>query len=151
MRVSLDVKDTFDAAWRPSILNGLRACGCPKNLYDLTKSYFSQRTAILATNSVRVEREIIKGCPQGSCCGPGFWKVQYNSLLKLNFQAQTKAVAFDEDQILATSGESVRAVEKYSNGELSKITALSKNNKIRLNKEKSKVMLVSRKKRKELK
>jgi hypothetical protein len=44
---SLDVKGAFDAAWWPSILNGLKVCGCPKNLYNLTKSYFSQRTAIL--------------------------------------------------------------------------------------------------------
>jgi hypothetical protein len=40
--VSLDVKGPFDAAWWPSILNGLKACGCPRNLYNLTKSYFSQ-------------------------------------------------------------------------------------------------------------
>jgi hypothetical protein len=59
--VSLDIKGAFDAAWWPSILNSLRACGCPKNLYNLTKSYFSQRTAVLSTNSVRMKREVIKG------------------------------------------------------------------------------------------
>ena len=32
--VSLDVKGAFDAALWPSILNGLKACGCPKNLYN---------------------------------------------------------------------------------------------------------------------
>ena len=41
--------------------------------------------------------------------------------------------------------------ENYLNGELSEITAWSKNNKIRFNEEKSKVMLVSRRKQKELK
>ena len=55
--VTLDVEGAFDAAWWPSILNGLKACGCPKNLYSLTKSYFSQRTAVLSTNSIRIERE----------------------------------------------------------------------------------------------
>jgi hypothetical protein len=74
--VRLDVKWAFDAAWWPSILNRLRASGCPKNLYDLTKSYFGRRTAILSTNSVRLERELSKGCPQGSCCGPGFWNIR---------------------------------------------------------------------------
>jgi hypothetical protein len=73
--VSLDVKGAFDAAWWPSILNSLRACGCPKNLYNLTKSYFSQRTAVLSTNSVRMKTEVSKGCPQGSRCGPGFWNI----------------------------------------------------------------------------
>jgi len=38
--VSLHIKGAFDAAWWPSILNGLKSCGCPKNIYNLTKSYF---------------------------------------------------------------------------------------------------------------
>jgi len=37
--VSLDVRGAFDAAWCLGILKELRACGCPKNLYELTKSY----------------------------------------------------------------------------------------------------------------
>jgi hypothetical protein len=60
--VSLGVKGAFDAAWWPSILNGLRACDCSKILYDLTKSYLSQRTAFLSTNSIRMKREVSKGC-----------------------------------------------------------------------------------------
>jgi len=60
-------------------------------------------------------------------------------------------VAFADDLILAIRVESVRAAENYSNGELSKITAWSRNNKSRFSEEKSKVMFVSRRKRKELK
>jgi len=70
--VSLDVKGAFDVAWWQSILNGLKVCGCPKNLFNLTNSYFSQRTAVLSINSIRMEREVIKVWPRGSCCGPGF-------------------------------------------------------------------------------
>jgi len=55
--VSLDVKGAFNPHWWPSILNGLKACGCPKILYNLTENYFNQRTGILSTNSVRMERE----------------------------------------------------------------------------------------------
>ena len=51
--------------------------------------------------------------------------------------------------IMATRGESVRAVENYVNVELRKINVWSKNNKTRFNDKKSKVMLVSRRKRKE--
>jgi len=69
-------------------------------------------------------------------------------LLNLNFKARTKVVAFADDLLLAIRGESVRAAETYSNGELSKVEAWSKN-KIRFNEEKSQVMLVSRRKRKE--
>jgi hypothetical protein len=77
--VSLDVKGAFDAAWWPATLNGLKACGCPKNLYNLVNSYFSQRSAILAINSIRLQKEVSKGCPHDSCCGPGLWNNLYNS------------------------------------------------------------------------
>ena len=121
--ISLDVKGAFDAAFWSSILSRLRACGCPRNLYNLSKSYFSQRTAILSSNSIRLQKSVSKGCPRGSCCRPGFWNLQYNSLLNLDFRAKTKAVAFADDLILAIRGYSASVVENYSNGEMRKITA----------------------------
>ena len=69
--VSLDVQGAFDAAWWPAILKEMRDCGSPKNLYKLTKIYFTQRTAILATNSITMEKKLIRGYPQGSCSAPG--------------------------------------------------------------------------------
>jgi Reverse transcriptase (RNA-dependent DNA polymerase). len=78
IHVSLDVKGVFDAAWWPSVLKTLKYFNCPRNLYYLTNSYFSQRTAVMSTNSVQVEKEVSKGCPQVSCCGSGLWNIQYN-------------------------------------------------------------------------
>jgi hypothetical protein len=100
--VSLDIQTTSDAAWWPNILKSLQDCGCPRNLYYLIKSYLNQRSATLSTNSIKMERDISKGFPQGSCCGPGLWNIQYNSLLNLNFAEQTKAIAFADDLILVT-------------------------------------------------
>jgi hypothetical protein len=119
------------------------------NIYELTKSYFTQRSAVLTTNTLRIEREISRRCPQGSCSGPGFWNLQYNSLLQVKFMDRTKDVAFADDLIMATKGTTVRAVENYVNVELSKINEWSKNNMTRFNDKKSKLMLVSRRKRKE--
>ena len=45
--ISLDAKGAFDAAFWPGILKELRKSGCPKNLYNLTKDYFHNRTATL--------------------------------------------------------------------------------------------------------
>jgi hypothetical protein len=39
--VSLDVKGAFNAAWWPSILKALKDFYCLRNLYNLTKKYFS--------------------------------------------------------------------------------------------------------------
>ena len=62
---------------------------------------------------------------------------------------RTKVVAFADDLILATTGASIRAVENYVNAELGKITLWAKNNKTKFNDKKSKVMLISRRKRRE--
>ena len=72
---SVDVKGAFDAAWWPSILEGMKDSECPRNLYYPSQRYFSQRTAVKSINSVSIERSVTKGCPQGSCCGPGFWNL----------------------------------------------------------------------------
>ena len=98
--VSLDIKDAFDAAWWPSILKTLKEFSCSKNLYNLAKSYFSERTAILTTSSIQMEREVTKGCPQGSCSGSGFWNIRYNSLLNLEFGKRTNVLAFTGDLTL---------------------------------------------------
>ena len=52
--VSLDVRGAFDEAWWPSILQALKEFNCPKNLYNLVSSYFSERTSTLRTNSIRM-------------------------------------------------------------------------------------------------
>jgi len=73
--VSFDVQGAFDASWWPGILKELRECGCPQNIYGLTKGYFIQRKASLSRNNLRTEKEITIGCSKGLCCGPGFWNL----------------------------------------------------------------------------
>jgi len=113
--VSLDVKGAFDAAWWPSILKTLKEFKCPKNLYNLAKSYLSERSAIFTTNSMQTGREVTKGCRQGSCCEPGFGNIQYNSLLNLEFGKRTKAIAYADDLLIAVKAQTVREAENYAN------------------------------------
>lgn len=108
----------------------------PKTYTKLTNNYFNHRTAVLSANNFLVEREVSKGCPQGSCCGPGYWNLQYNSLLNLNFTEHTKILAFADDVILLTEGRNVLEVENYTNIELNKIETWATNNKIQFNEEK---------------
>jgi hypothetical protein len=60
-------------------LIALREFNCPKNLFNVAKSYFSDRVAFLSAINIRIERQVTKGCPKGSCCGSGFWNIQYNT------------------------------------------------------------------------
>ena len=120
--ISLDVQEAFDAAWWPSILHTLKILDCLKNLYNLTRSYFSDRTATLHTYSIQVERDITKGCPRGLCCGPGFWNIKYNSLLNLHYGKRTKAIAFADDLLIAVRAENIQEAENSANIEINKIT-----------------------------
>jgi hypothetical protein len=130
--VSLGVKGAFDAAWWPSILKTLKDFNCPKNLYYLSKSYFSQRTAGMTTNTLQVGREVSKGCPQVSCCGPAFWNIQYKSLLNLEFRKQTTVTAFADNLLIAVKADSIREAENIMNIEMNKILTWAKNNKLKV-------------------
>jgi hypothetical protein len=50
--INLDVKDAFNAAFWPSILNGLKDYNCSKNVYNLSKIYFSDRSAVISSNNI---------------------------------------------------------------------------------------------------
>jgi 5'(3')-deoxyribonucleotidase len=145
--VSLDVRGAFGAAWNPSILQALREFHCPRNLYNLSKSYFCERSAFIATNSMRIDTTVNKGCPQESCCGPGYCNIQYNSLLNLNFAKWTRAIAFADDLLIAVKATTVAEVENFTNMEMRKITKLSKEHKLHFNGLKSKAMLISRRRK----
>jgi len=147
--VSLDVKAAFDSISWARIIKTLENLKCPANLYKLARSYFSERTAILSTNTVHIEQEVTKGCPQGSSCAPAFWNILFDDLLNKNYQKQTKMIAFADDLLMAVKAESIREAENIANIEVGKITAWAKNNKINFSESKSKAMLITRRKRKE--
>ena len=143
--ISLDVKGAFNSAWWPSIMQSLKNLSCPKNLYNLTKEYFAGRTAILESSECKIVRQITKGCPQGSCCGPGYWNILYNSLLDTTVSRNTKLVAFASDLLILTKGRNDLEAENTANIDLKKIVKWAQVNKMEFNDEKSKVILISKK------
>jgi ribonuclease HI len=149
--VTLDVLGVFDSAWWPNITVALQNFKCPKNLYNLVKNYLSERTATICTNNMQIEKEVSKGCPQGSICGPTLWNIQFNALLNLEYEKQTKIIAYADDVISAVKSKTIREAENLANIEMGKITRWAKNNKITFNVNKSNAMLITRRKRKETK
>ena len=110
--ISLDVKGAFDAAWWPGIMVSLRNLRCPGNLYRLSGSYFSERTAFLTMKNCIVQKKISKGCPQGSASGPGFWNLLYNSLLlQVEYTKHTKVIAYADDLMILVKGKTQIEVE----------------------------------------
>jgi len=87
---SLDVRGAFDTAWWPAILKGLRDAKCPRKFYHLAQDCLKERKVVIIINIFSIQKTITKGCPQGSCCGPGFWNIQYIPLLNLKYTNHSK-------------------------------------------------------------
>jgi hypothetical protein len=134
--ISLDVKGAFNAAWWPSILNSVKTLKCPRNLYHLCESYFNDRSATLVLNSSTEQRKISKGCPQGSSSRPGFWNLQHNSLLNLEYTKNTKVIVYADDLMILTKGKTQAEVENYANIQTQKVAMWARNNKIVFNDQK---------------
>ena len=56
-----------------------------------------KRKAVMSLNNISTGKNITKGCPQGSCCGPRLLNIQYDSLLNLQYKNYTLVVAFEND------------------------------------------------------
>jgi hypothetical protein len=106
---------------------------------------------VLSTNTVQVKREVSKGCPQRSSCGPGYWNIHTNSLLNLEFMKHTKAIAFAHDLSISVKAESTRETENITSIGMNKILFWSKNNKINFNEQESKAIIISRRKENKIK
>ena len=97
--------------------------------------------------NVIIKSRVTNGCPQGSCCGPGFWKLLYISLLNLDLTSHSKA--FADELMILTRGDTVVEAENYMNLEVRKILEWAISNKQNVIEHKSNVLLMSRKRRRE--
>jgi hypothetical protein len=67
--VALDIKNAFNSAWYPGLLQLLLCSGCPGNLGRAIADLLQDRS----DTSEGVTVETSRGCPQGSCLGPILW------------------------------------------------------------------------------
>ena len=68
--------------------------------------------------------------------------------MNLELTSRSKAIAFADDLIILIRGETVAEAENYRNLELRNLQEWAQNNKMKFNENKSKVMLMSRRKEK---
>jgi hypothetical protein len=148
--VSMDVQGAFDSACWPAILQRLREAKCSRNVYYLVQNYLKERKAFITINSYNTRNNITRGYAQGSCCCPISCNIQYDTVFNLQITDHARVVAFADDLILTIRADSVGEAENIANIEMGKI-AIWTENKIKFNEEKSKVMLMTRRKRKEQK
>lgn len=107
--IFVDFKGAFDnLLWR-SVLARLVEVGCQE--IGLWRSYFSDRRACVVGASETVWKDVVRGCPQGSICGPFIWNLMMDSLLQL-LARSFKVCAYADDLLILVEGQSRAALER---------------------------------------
>ena len=65
----------------------------------------------------------------------------------MNYAKWTKEIAYADNMLIAVRAATIAEVENYTNMEMSKIIKWSKENKLLFNDQKSKVLLISRRRK----
>ena len=128
--VSLDIKAAFDNAWWPVLMDGLRKTGCPRNIHAIIQDYLKRRTVRLQYGDAQSEKVMTKGCIQGSVCGPSFWNIILDDLLKLPLPDGIHIQAYADDVMLIGCGKSMAIVQAVLNDALQRIHAWGKDAKL---------------------
>ena len=96
-----DIPGAFDNVWWPLVFKSLRERGCPRNVFDLLKSYFDNRRVVLEIGSKKMTKRATRGCPQGSVFGPACWNLVFEDLLRsLEGSISNKFVAYADDLLV---------------------------------------------------
>jgi hypothetical protein len=139
--ISLDIREAFDSAWWPAILASLRQISCPGNLYRPSGRYFKDRTAIMSmNNSVTHKQRLPTGLSNRSGILEHF--IQHITEFKVRKKHQ---IAYADDLVILVKGSNPVQIEKYANIETQMVAKWARDNKIRFNEQKSKVMIITKK------
>jgi hypothetical protein len=65
--------------------------------------------------NTQISKSLSKGCPQGSACGPGFWNLLIDSLLKLDLPSNAKIQSFADNTLLMIYSNSIEDLESKAN------------------------------------
>ncbi|GBN11938.1 Putative protein in type-1 retrotransposable element R1DM [Araneus ventricosus] len=129
--VSLDVAGAFDNVCWESILFLLGKAACPLNIFRLVRSYLRNSWVCYETQVTRVEHEVKRGCPQGSCSGPLFWNIVADSLFNQRFPENAYMQAYADDLVLAIWGHNKSQIEDQWRAAMSVIEEWGELNKLR--------------------
>ncbi|KAK9703913.1 Reverse transcriptase (RNA-dependent DNA polymerase) [Popillia japonica] len=133
--VLLDIKNAFNAAWHPEILERLRETRRPGNLYRVIESFLKNRIITCGNEIMRMER----GCPHGSSLGPALWLLNmqgwFNKLQDMGGEVFRQA--YGDDQVILIEAPSVKKIEATWREVWSECLAWAKEAKVEYSTEKT--------------
>lgn len=110
--LTLDIKNAFNSAPWPDILNALRGKGIPLYLCRIVDSYLRDRSLTFEAHGCKTEMVLSCGVPQGSVLGPTLWNVLYDDLLSMPLPRGVEYLAFADDVALVATVEETYTLEK---------------------------------------
>ena len=141
--VFIDFKKVYDTVSHDILLQKLEAYGIKNNIYELNKSYLSNRKQFVQYSDGKSDvKDVLHGVPQGSILGPLFYIIYANDFSRASSLLLT--IMFADDTSVFIEGQSYENVYKVVNEELKKCDNWIKADKLTLNVKKTHFMIFHR-------
>ena len=111
----MNIRSACNSALWSSILFQLRYKQCPKNLFNIIKSYLSDRDVILKFGNIKRIRKLNQSTPQGSSLGPGLWNILFDQIFDLQFSVNVYLICYCDYAIILISGNTCQELENIAN------------------------------------
>lgn len=82
LEIFLDISNAFNNLWWPAIIEASKKMKCSRPLVSILQNYLKKRTVVFRTEGGSIERDVNKGCPQGSLLGPLLWNLVFHDLME---------------------------------------------------------------------
>lgn len=137
----LDISNAFNNLWWPAIIDSLKRMRCSVQIVRIMGDYLNRRRIMFRTESGTIDREVNKGCPQGSILGPILWNIVFNELLAEYELLGIRIVAFADDLVIVIGGDSRRQLEERGQKALKMAEEWCIKFKMKLSQKKTEMML----------
>lgn len=135
----IDFMGAFDYLCWDRVVERLREGGCRE--IKLWQSYFSGREACVLGVNQTVGMDVVRGCPQGSICGPFIWNIMMDPLLR-QLERLSKCCAYADDLLVLVEGQSRAELEARAGEVMATVRAWGARVGVSVARDKSVIMLL---------